>query len=103
MSKSISAIITFIIAINIMFAADLSAAHDAYAQNTTTTPPRITTNSTSIKIPSIAGLNATTIINAINTKIKLIYDGDNGEEPDNSATTMTTVTTATKVAHEQIK
>ena len=25
-------------------------------------------------MPSIAGLNATTIINAINAKIKLIYD-----------------------------
>jgi hypothetical protein len=32
------------------------------------------TNYTSITMPSIAGLNATTIINAINAKIKLIYD-----------------------------
>ena len=42
-----------------------------YAQNIITKP---VTNYTSITMPSIAGLNATTIINAINTKIKLIYD-----------------------------
>ena len=42
-----------------------------YEQNITTKP---VTNYTSIIMPSIAGLNASTIINAINAKIKLIYD-----------------------------
>ena len=49
----------------------VSAVPVTYAQNKTTTPA---TNYTSITTPSIAGLNATTIINAINAKIKLIYD-----------------------------
>jgi hypothetical protein len=49
----------------------VSTVHITYAQNIT---PKPVTNYTSITMPSIAGLNATTIINAINAKIKLIYD-----------------------------
>jgi hypothetical protein len=42
-----------------------------YAQNKTTT---LATNYTSLTTPSIAGINATAIINAINAKLKLTYD-----------------------------
>ncbi len=42
-----------------------------YAQNKTTMPA---TNYISITKPSIAGLNAMTIINTINAKVKLTYD-----------------------------
>jgi hypothetical protein len=44
-----------------------------YAQNIMTTS---VTNYTSIAEPSIAGLNISTIVKAINAKIKLIY-GEN--------------------------
>ena len=54
-----------------LITAIIVSALPAYAQNKTTTPA---TNYTSIMTPSIAGLNTTTIINAINAKIKLIYD-----------------------------
>ena len=49
----------------------VSTVHITYTQNIT---PKPVTNYTSITVPSIAELNSTTIINAINAKIKLIRD-----------------------------
>jgi hypothetical protein len=60
-----------VIAAIVMITTLVSTVHITYAQNIT---PKPVTNYTSITMPSIAGLNATTIINAINAKIKLIYD-----------------------------
>jgi hypothetical protein len=70
-NKFVSVVITLTIAIAIIFAIGLPYASGAYAQiATTTTPP-------------VAGINATTIVNAINTKVKLVY-GD--EDLHNAAT-----------------
>ena len=66
MNKFVSVVITLTIAIAIIFAIGLPYAQIA----TTTTPP-------------VAGINATTIVNAINTKVKLVY-GD--EDLHNAAT-----------------
>jgi hypothetical protein len=60
-----------VIAAIVMITTLVSTVHITYAQNIT---PKPVTNYTSITMPSIAGLNATTIINAIDAKIKLIYD-----------------------------
>ena len=67
-----------LVAVALITAITVCAVPVTYAHNKTTTPA---TNYTSITTPSIAGLNATTIINAINAKIKLIYD-----EKSNNAT-----------------
>lgn len=61
----------------------VSTVRVTYAQNITTTPA---TNYTFITTPSIAGLNSTTILNAINAKIKLVYDGDDVSEGSNNHT-----------------
>ena len=64
MKNSLSTIVILVIAITIIFAIEISSASGSYAQNApTTTQP-------------VVRLNATTIINAINTKVKLVYGDD---------------------------
>ena len=78
--------------------ASLAAATDVYAQNTTTVQQQAlsltnTTNTTmttaTTTIP-MSGLNASIIINAINAKIKSIYDHGNIDIPTNSESAVIT-------------
>jgi hypothetical protein len=62
---------------SIVFAMVIISLSSAYATNMTT--------------QSIVGPNATTIIDAINAKLRMIYDGDGQKSTDSLTTTMTKI------------
>lgn len=83
MSKSIATLQTAVVsAISIIVISSLIVTTGVYAQNTTNTTTvqqkvANITNATNPTTITISGLNASIIINAINAKIKSIYDGGN--------------------------